>query len=285
MNKSSMKKGVWNLLFLLPALLLFSFIVVLPFLNGIKYSFTNWDGFSPTYKFIGISNYIKVLKDPTILKPISNSLVYTIITLIGNNVIGLLIAICLKKNSAVNKTFRTMIFMPFIISLVLTGFIWSYLYSDVLNTYFGIKNLLGSTKTVMLGISIMGMWRDIGYAMLIYLAALHGVPDVYYEAAVIDGAGAFKRFWNVTLPMIFPAITVNVVLFLGWGLKIFDYAMAATKGGPGRASETFAMYVYNYTFPYNRAGYGQAAAVLMMLGIFLITSIVTVILRKREVEL
>ena len=137
----------------------------------------------------------------------------------------------------------------------------------------------------MWGICIMASWRDIGYAMLIYLAGLQAIPDTYYEAAKIDGAGPWKMFSRITLPLLAPAFTVNVTLFLGWGLKVFDYVMAATNGGPGRSSETFAMYVYNYTFPYNRAGYGQAAAILMMIFIFIISGVVSTLLRRREIDM
>lgn len=279
------KRRLTNLLFLLPVLLLFGIMVVFPFINGAKISFTDWDGFSEVYNFVGFKNYLKVFKDPTILEPIKNSLFFTIVTVIGNNTFGLLIALVLQKDNRMNRFFRTCVFMPFIISLVLTGFIWSYIYSGVFYDAFGIKSLLGSKKTVMLGICIMGMWRDIGYSMLIYMAGLNAIDDTYYEAAEIDGAGLWTRFRYITFPMIAPAMTINITLFLGWGLKVFDYAMTVTHGGPGRASETFALYVYNYTFPYNKAGYGQAAAMLLMIAIVILTTIVTALLRKREVDL
>lgn len=274
-----------NVLFLLPALILFIIVVGVPFVRGMRFSVTDWDGFSPVYNKVGMQNFKNVLTDPSIRKPILNSVFYTVVTVIVDNALALLIALALKKNTKANKVFRTLMFMPFIISLVLTGYIWTYIYSDVFYGIFGIKSLLGNANTVMIGICIMSIWRDTGYAMLIYIAGLQGIPDTYYEAAKIDGAGPFKRFHYITFPLIGPAVTINVTLFLGWGLKIFDYVMTATAGGPGRASETFAMYVYNYTFPYNRAGYGQAAALIMMAGIFIVTGIVTFLLRKREVEM
>ena len=170
--------------------------------------------------------------------------------------------------------------MPLVISLVLSAFIWSFTYSNVFPKLFGIPGLLGSADTVIYGISIICIWRDCGLAMMTYFATLQGIP----EAARVDGANIFQRFKNVTLPMLAPAFTINITLWLGWGLKVFDYPMAATGGGPGRASETLAMYVYNYAFPYNKAGYGQAAALVMMVGIFIISSTVTKILRKRELD-
>lgn len=273
-----------NLGFLLPTLILFCVMVVYPFIKGVGISFTDWDGFSNTYQLVGFDNYIKLFTDPTIIEPIKNSLFYTVVTVIGDNVIGLLIALLLKKDTRINRVIRTCVFMPFIISLVLTGFIWSYIYSDVFYSMFHIKSMLGNKNTVMLGICIMAMWRDAGYSMLIYLAGLNGISDTYYEAAKIDGASPFQRFKYITMPLLAPAMTINITLFLGWGLKVFDYAMTVTHGGPGRASETFGLYVYNYTFPYNKAGYGQASAIVMMVVVVIITSVVTHLLRKREVD-
>lgn len=283
--KLKAKKQITNFLFMVPALILFCFIVVYPFIKGVRISLTDWDGFSTTYNFVGLKNFFKILKDPSIKGPIQNSLFFTIVTVIIDNVAGLGVAFAFRKNKRSNRIFRTCVFMPFVLSLVLTGFIWKYIYSDVFYGIFGIKSLLGNKNTVMWGICIMAFWRDIGYSMLIYLAGLQAIPDTYYEAAKIDGANHWKMFSSITLPLLAPAFTVNVTLFLGWGLKVFDYVMAATNGGPGRTSETFAMYVYNYTFPYNRAGYGQAAAILMMVFIFIISGIVSTLLRRREIDM
>lgn len=280
-----LKKKTTDFAFILPALLLFGFAVVLPFFRGITYSFTNWDGLAKTFKYVGLDNYIRIFSDGSILGPIKNSLEYTAITVILDNLAGLLLALALNRAGRAVKVLRTVFFMPFVISLVLAAFIWTYIYSDIFYSLFHIKSLLGNPDTVIFGISIISLWRDTGYVMVIYLAALQSIPVEYYEAARVDGAGVLKRFLAVTFPMIVPALTVNISLFMGWGLKVFDYVMAATKGGPGRASETLAIYVYNYTFPYNRAGYGQAAAILMTLGIFILTSVVTALLKKREVEL
>ncbi|VUX39422.1 carbohydrate ABC transporter permease [Blautia luti] len=283
--KLKAKNQITNFLFMVPALILFCFIVVYPFIKGVRISLTDWDGFSTTYNFVGLKNFFKILKDPSIKGPIQNSLFFTIVTVIIDNVAGLGVAFAFRKNKRSNRIFRTCVFMPFVLSLVLTGFIWKYIYSDVFYGIFGIKSLLGNKNTVMWGICIMAFWRDIGYSMLIYLAGLQAIPDTYYEAAKIDGANHWKMFSSITLPLLAPAFTVNVTLFLGWGLKVFDYVMAATNGGPGRTSETFAMYVYNYTFPYNRAGYGQAAAILMMVFIFIISGIVSTLLRRREIDM
>jgi raffinose/stachyose/melibiose transport system permease protein len=137
----------------------------------------------------------------------------------------------------------------------------------------------------MFGLAIIAVWRDTGLAMLVYIAGLKAIPSELYEAATVDGAGPVRRFFTITVPLLAPVFTICVTLWLGWGLRVFDYPMAATGGGPGDASETLAMYVYNYTFPFGRAGYGQAAAILMFVMVFAISGTVAKLLRKREVEL
>lgn len=137
----------------------------------------------------------------------------------------------------------------------------------------------------MLGLAVISVWRDAGYCMVVYIAAIQGVSNDYYEAADLEGATHWQKFRDITLPMIAPAITTNFTLLLAWGMKVFDYPMAATAGGPGRASETVAMLIYNNLFTYYRAGYGQAIAVVFTAAIFVVSTIVSRTLRAREVEI
>jgi raffinose/stachyose/melibiose transport system permease protein len=147
------------------------------------------------------------------------------------------------------------------------------------------NGLLGDTSTVMPGLCIICIWRDSGYAMITYYACLRTIPGELIEASYVDGANMLQKFRYIIFPMLAPAFTINISLWLGWGLKVFDYPMIATHGGPGLASETVALYIYECTFPYYRAGYGQAAAVLMTISIFIITAVVTKALKKREADL
>ena len=268
----------------MPALIIFAIIIVIPFFNGIDISLTNWDGISPKSDFVGLRNFQILFQDTEIISPIKNTLLFTIITVVFVNIIGLALALGVSSKFRGSDFIKSILFMPLVISLVLSAFIWSFTYSNVFPKLFGISGLLGSADTVIYGISIICIWRDCGLAMMTYFATLQGIPEELYEASRVDGANVFQRFKNVTLPNLAPAFTINITLWLGWGLKVFDYPMAATGGGPGRASETLAMYVYNYAFPYNKAGYGQAAALVMMVGIFIISSTVTKILRKRELD-
>ncbi|MFR3068509.1 MAG: carbohydrate ABC transporter permease [Enterocloster sp.] len=202
-----------------------------------------------------------------------------------SNFLGLLFALMISRPSKLNNVLRTCIFVPYCLSLVLSSYIWRYVYSDVFYELFGIPSPLGSTVWVMLGLAVISVWRDAGYCMVVYIAAIQGVSEDYYEAADLEGASWWQKFKNITFPMIAPAVTTNFTLLLAWGMKVFDYPMAATAGGPGRASETIAMLIYNNLFTYFRAGYGQAIAVVFTVVIFGVSTLVSRALRAREVEI
>lgn len=277
------KKETPYLVMLLPCLILFFGFVMLPLIQGIPLSFTNWDGFSATRNQVGWQNYIKVFKDKYVINAVSNTLEFTLYEVVACNVLGLLLALLLQRESRMNNLCRTFVFTPHVISLVLSAYMIRYMLTE-LYQYTGILNLLGNKSYAVFGISLIAIWRDTGYCMIIYLAALQSVDPSMYEVALIEGAGAIKRFFKVTLPLIMPSITANVTLLTAWGLKLYDYPVAATKGGPGRASESVSMYIYDLIFPYYKAGYGQAVAVVWIIAIFIITQTISVALRKCEVE-
>lgn len=283
--KKLIKNKAWEVVFLAPAVILFVFVVAEPFFRGFLYSFTNWDGISKTYDFVGVKNYLKFFTDPTVLIPMKNSFYYTAITVVSNNLAGLGLALALNNSLKGTKFFRTVFFVPFVISFVLTGFLWSYMYSDVIGPFLGIDSLLGNPRTVIPGIAMISLWRDAGYVMVIYLAGLQAIPMELYESAKVDGANVIQKFFKITIPMLVPSFTINFALFIGWGIKVFDYVMAATGGGPGKSSETLALYVYKYTFNYDKVGYGQTVAIYMMALVFVLSGLTAAFFRKREVEM
>jgi raffinose/stachyose/melibiose transport system permease protein len=266
-------------------LILFIFIIVFPFFRGLPISFTDWDGVAKDMHQVGWSNYKQIFSHPAILTPLRNSLVFTAITLVLDNILGLILALLLAGPTRRVSLLRVVFFMPFIISLVVSSYMWTYLYSSVLYPVFGFRNPLGDPATANLGVALISVWRNTGYCMLIYIAGLKSIPETYYEAASVEGAGAISRFFRITLPLLIPSFSVNITLIIAWGLKEFDTVMVATAGGPGRSSMSLAYYVYKTTFVWSKAGYGQAVAVLMMLFIVMVTTLVSRALRKREVEL
>jgi raffinose/stachyose/melibiose transport system permease protein len=280
-----LRSGIERFLLLLPALGLFTFLVVVPFARGVVYSFTDWDGVSRTYNFVGLRNYLLLFSEAELVLPVKNTLIFTAITVVGVNALGLGIALLLNFEFRASGFFRSLFFFPIVMSLIMVSYIWSYLFSGFFAPVLGITGVLSNPKTVMLGISGIALWRDAGFAMVTYHAALVAVPGELLAAVKIDGASAFQRFRHVVFPLIAPAVTINVTLWLGWGLRVFDYVAAATRGGPGNASMTVAFQVYRMTFVYDKVGYGQAAAIVMMIVILALSITTTSLLRRREIEL
>lgn len=283
--KNSSKKKLCNVLFLLPACIVFCIFVLIPFFQGIPLSLYQWDGYSDTKTFVGMANYFALLKDGSLVEVIGNTFEYTLYYLLGCNILGLALALLVKKATRLNSVLRTIFFMPFVLSMILASFMFSYIYSDVFYGIFGIKSFLGNVDAVNPAIAAIAIWKDSGYCMIIYIASLTMVPTDYYEAAKIEGCGAVQAFFNITVPLIVPAFTANLTLILAWGMQAFDYQMAATGGGPGHASETIGMYIYKNIFVYHNAGYGQAAGVLLTIGLAILVMILTGYLRRKEVEL
>lgn len=268
----------------LPALLLFGLVVAYPFVGGIYYSFTDWDGVAKSWGLVGLKNYARLFGSPVLLTPLRNTLTFTGVNLVLCNALALFVSVGIGKSTRANSALRVVFFLPFIISLVVASYMWTYLYSAGIYPLLGIRNPLGNPATANLGLSIISVWRNMGYCVVIYVAALQTIPESLYEAAEVEGASAWTRFRRITLPMMIPALTVNFTLILGWGLKEFDTVMAATGGGPGDASTSVAFYVFKTTFVWGKAGFGQAIAIVMLLGIALATSLVTAFFRSREVE-
>ena len=283
MSKRKWKNELIDLTFILPSLLLFLFVIVIPLLSGVRYTFTNWDGIMPIMQNVGLKNYNTVFHDKDLIEPIRNTILFTVVTVVAINVIGLSLAMAVNREFKGVNVMKSIIFIPLVVSLVLVSKMWMYVYSDFFSML-GWKSPLINKATAMLGLCIMSIWREAGLAMIIYLAALKGVPSDMNEAAIIDGANFWQRFRNVTVPFIVPAFTYCIPLWLAAGLCQYDYTYVATSGGPGHATESIAYYIYNYLFPYNKVGYGQTVAVIYLVVSILISNIVTRALRKREIE-
>ncbi|MCG8479690.1 MAG: sugar ABC transporter permease [Spirochaetales bacterium] len=270
---------------LLPGLVYFLLIVAVPFFQGIPISLRKWDGFSATSEFVGLTNFFRMFRDGDIVSAFSNTVFLATANIIGSNTLGLLLAVLIKSRSRANSFVRMIVFMPFIISLVLSAIMFSYIYTDVIFPYFGIPSPLGSPRWVLTGLSVISIWRTTGYCMVIYLAALQTIPEDLMEACDIEGAGPMFKFFRITLPLITPAVTANISLLLTWGMKVFDGPMTVTGGGPGTSSVTLAMYVYFNIFLFFKAGYGQALGLAFLVIVGALSITVTRFLRSREVQL
>lgn len=283
-KKRMIKNEVKDFTFVLPSLLIFIFIIIIPLISGIRYTFTDWNGMSREINYVGLKNYITVFRDKDLLLPIRNTAIFTLVTTLLINVLGLGLAMLVEREFKGVNIIKSIVFIPLVVSLVLVSYMWMYVYSDFFGML-GWNSPLISTKTVLLGLCAMAIWKEVGLAMMIYLAALKGVSSDYYEAATIDGAGFWAKFRNVTIPMIAPAFTYCIPLWLAGGLRMYDYSYVATQGGPRHASESMAYYIYQYLFPFNKVGYGQTVAIIYLIFCIILSNVITRMLRKREIEL
>lgn len=293
MNKKKTMQDKMNrqyFLLILPGMVIFTIGVILPLLLALRYSVTSWDGMSVEKEFVGISNYINLWKDANFRQAWWFTIKFTIANTIVQNVFALLFAVALDSGIKAQKVYRTILFIPCLVSAVIVGFVWLKLFSNVLpelNDIFGTNInflLFGDGKTVLSGLVIANNWQWIGYWMLIYLAGLQSVPSDLYEAAKVDGANAVQRFFNVTIPMLAPAITICVVGITTGSLKVYDLLVSSTGGGPGRASTSVILMIYNTAISGRQYGYGSAMSVTLVFILLLVAMIQVKGLKSKEVQ-
>ena len=278
------------LVLVLPGVVIFTIGLIIPLILAVRYSFTSWDGMSAEKTFVGIQNYIDLMKDSDFWNAWWFTLKFTIGNTIIQNAAALLLAMAVDSGIKAQKVYRTIFFIPCLISAVIVGFVWLKMFSNVLpavNDLLGTNInflLFGKKETVLTGLLIANNWQWIGYWMLIYLAGLQSVPADLYEAAKVDGAGVFKRFWNVTIPMLAPSITICVVGITTGSLKVYDLLVSSTKGGPGRASTSMIYQTYTTAINGRQYGYGCAMSVTLVLVLLLVAMIQVKGLKSKEVQ-
>jgi ABC-type sugar transport system permease subunit len=275
----------------LPGMFVFTVGLIIPMLLGLGYSFTSWNGMTAEKPFVGFDNYIRILQDKYTGTAWWFTLRFTFWNTLVQNAAAILLAVALDSGIKFKKLFRTVFFIPCLISAVVVGFVWLKLYGNVLPALMevlGIKinvMLFGSERTVLTGMLIANNWQWIGYWMLIYLAALQSIPDSLYEAARIDGANSFCQFFKITLPMLAPAMTICIVGITTGSLKVYDLLVSSTGGGPGRASTSIIYYVYNTAIGGRQYGYGSALSISLIFALLMVAVLQVTILKKREVQI
>jgi raffinose/stachyose/melibiose transport system permease protein len=290
--ESARKKIIHQLVFVGPAVLFFTLILLIPFFMSIYYSFTEWNGVSTTVAWIGIANYKNILlHNPDYFKAFWFTFRYAIIGVIFTNLVGFLLALLLTQALKLRNILRTIFFMPNVIGGLLLGFIWSFIFvkgfasmGELTGLSFFNLPWLGDAPTAFWGIVIVTVWKGAGYVMVIYIAGLSNVPKDLIEAARIDGATKLQMLVKIMLPLIMPAITVCLFLTISWGFKVFDLVVSLTKGGPFNSTESVSLNIYQEAFRNNAMGMGSAKAVIFFLIVALITVIQVTITKKREVE-
>lgn len=290
-----MNRKTWltSLLFVLPAAVLFTLFVYYPFVQSIYYSFTEWDSIRPP-KFVGWDNYTFLFEDSKMKQAAKNTLMLTVFGILIQNSLALLLALLLNRTFRTRSFLRVAFYMPVVVSLVVTSVVWGNLFQfdGVINAVLNAIGLeawtedwLGNIKTVFPAIVLLSQWQALGYCAVVYLAGLQTIPGDIYEASTIDGASGFKQFRHITFPLLMPSITIVTFMTIVGGLKFFDIPYVMTNGGPGTASYTITLAIYNAAFRGNTYGYSMAAGIVLMIFIMIVTFIQLSITRKKEVEL
>ncbi len=280
-------------LFYLPALILFALFVIYPFFKGIYLSFTNWNGYSRSFKIIGLKNYINLFQDKNVKQAFINTLIYGVGSTVLQNVLGILFAIFLNSKFRGRSLVRTVIYLPVMIAPLIMGYVMYFFFNYNRGAINDLLKLLGCTPvdwlangpTAVMILTVVNSLQFVGISMIIYLAGLQGIPTMYYEAAEIDGIGTTQKFFNITLPLLMPAITSSVTLNLIGGLKLFDVISALTSGGPGYDTHSLSTLIHKYYFGGERAGYASAIGLVFFVFIMIVSNVVVRALQKRQVEL
>ncbi len=294
--KTSRKKNLRNsgsfIMFVGPAFLIFAALVLIPFFMGIYYSFTNWNGVMGNIQYVGFDNYKYIFtQDKDFLKSFVITTKYTIFAVILTNLIGFGLALLVTKGLKSRNILRTIFFLPNLIGGLLLGFIWQFIFNKGLTSLGAVlgldslmQSLLGTANGAFWAIVIVAIWQGAGYIMIIYVAALQGVPQELIEAAQVDGADRFTTLRKIIIPMVAPAVTVCLFLTISWSFKVFDQNLSLTGGGPFKSTEMLALNIYTEAFVNNRYGLGEAKAIVFFVVVAAISILQVYITKKREVE-
>jgi len=266
--------------FLFPSLLIYAIFVLGTMIYSFVLSFTNWDGISGTFNFIGLVNYIKLFNDAEFYNALKNNLIWVVISLILPMFLGLLLAVLIDRQIRGENIFKSIFYLPMTISFVVIAVIWSWIYEPnlgILNISlravglgFFSKAWLASQNTALFSIIIAASWQLTGYSMVLFLAGLRNIPPELIEAAELDGASSWQSFWHVIYPMLRSVRTIVTVTIIINSFRVFDLVFAMTKGGPGTASSVLAMFMYREGFLKYRMSYGSAIAVMQFFIILII---------------
>lgn len=268
-------------------LALYSFFYVYSVVTGIRYSFSDWDGISPDYQFIGLENYRKLVHNPAFWRSLKTTLVYTILLVIGVIVLALILALSLNSLKRFRGFIKSFFFVPAMIGAVTIALIWDQMFLRVL-PYIGellripwlSASFLGNVKTALPAVVFVNIWQAVAMPTLIFLSGLQVIPDEQYESAMLDGATTFQKFRYLTFPYILPAVTVNLVLIIKAGFTTFDYSYALTGGGPVRATEVIGIMIYNDAFQNMKFSMANAEACVLFI-IIAVFSVIQIKLTSR----
>ena len=286
------RNKLYDTLFLAPGFLVYIIFMIIPVVMCFLYSFTNWDGISPTFRMVGLKNFVDLFQDASFFSALKVTVIIMVLTTLIYNIFGIILAALLNDSGKVLGFSRSAIFIPTVLSAVVVAFIWSY----VMQTNGGVINAIleafgsapvdfyATPMTTIFMISGIICWNSLGFFVVIYISTLSTIPQEIYEACKVDGAGWFYRFFHITLPLLAPGITINSILAVAGGLKQYDHVKVITGGGPGGATQTVTLFGVEKAFEYNRRGYSSAAIIILFVIIVILSIVQLAISKRHEVE-
>jgi multiple sugar transport system permease protein len=289
-NTSTNSNWFWPVVFLSPALIGFCTFTVYPAVFSVILSFTDWNLNGPLH-WIGLNNYIRMVRDPTAIRVFWNTVYFTIVTVPVLLVIPLLLAVALNQKIRGIQFFRAAFFLPVISSMVAMAMVWQWIF----NADFGLLNWvlsqvgisgprwLTSENWALPAVMITSIWKNIGFNMMIFLAGLQGISTTYYEAAKIDGANALQRFWSITVPSLRPTTLLVTVMTIINSFQVFDQVVVMTGGGPNRSSSVLVHYIYQNGFQFYKMGYASSLGWALTVFVLTLTLVQLRINRTSEV--
>jgi raffinose/stachyose/melibiose transport system permease protein len=261
--------------FLLPPGLIYTWLVVLPVIQAIYYSFFKWNGLGPVTDFIGLDNYVRLFNDSVFLRSITNGILLVVLSTAVQLPLAMGLALLIRRRLAGRRIFRTIFFLPYVLSEVVTGLIWSFIYNPqtgLINSILGAiipgfkpVGWLGEPNLVIIALFIVISWKYFGLHLILYMTGLQGIPAELEEAAVVDGASGVQSIRHIIIPQLAPTIRLSIYLSVLGSLQIFDLVWVMTTGGPVNASQTMATYLYKFGFQRFAIGYGSAVAVALFM--------------------
>ena len=278
-RKGHLTESKVGYLMILPNYIIYTVFTLIPIIWTVVLSFTDYD--LKTANFVGISNYINIFKDEIFLKSIWNTIYFCLLTILPTMVLALLLALLLNRKIAGRGFFRTLFYLPNILSMVAVSMAWSYLYNSQAGILNKMLNAIGlpsvgwvtDTKWAMISVAIMSIWSSLGYNAVLYLSGLQGIPDYLYEAATIDGANGIQQFFNIMIPSLKPTTFFIFVMSCIHSFEVFGQVYILTQGGPLNSTTTIAHQVYRNGFEYYKMGYASAEAVVLLVLILIMTLI------------
>ena len=280
------------ILFLFPSLLLYSVFTIGTLFYSFVLSFTNWDGLTKNFEFIGLGNYIKLFNDAIFYNALKNNVIWAVVSLLIPMFLGLFLAVLVDRQIRGENIFKSIFYLPQTLSFVVVGVIWSWVYSPnvgIINSTlktiglgYLAQNWIGNPHLTIYSIIVAGAWQITGYSMVLHLAGLRGINQDIIEASKIDGANSWQSFWYIIYPILRNVRTVVIATIIINSFKIFDLVFTMTQGGPGEASNVLALFMYKEAFWKFKMAYGTTISVLQFLIILVV--VVTYLWRSMKAE-